>query len=197
MTEQERVRMAVRDAALEARQGRVLVNDLQRSENAYKANPKNEETALAYATDLRKGGLIEQAALVLKPFAIEKRQANADVLTEYAKIVLSTGNFAEAQLYAQEATLLNDSYAPAHHVLGIAMDAQGYHDDAERHLEKALTLLEPGDPLRPAVVNNLALVLAGQGDTDRAEALLSTVDQPLDPISAGTINANREFINAL
>jgi Flp pilus assembly protein TadD len=197
LTTEERVRMAVRDAAIEARQGRVVADELQVVEAKYKANPNNPSLALDYATTLRKAGLPEQAILILQPIALDDKLATPQNLTEFAKSALTMGDFAKAQIYAQDAVSKDNTYASAYHVLGTAMDAQGFHVDAENNFKKALTLLDVNDPLRASVINNLALSLTAQGDQTQAEALLSTINQPRDPLSAGKINANRDFINAL
>lgn len=197
LSTEERVRMAVRDASIEARQGRLMADELQDVEAKYKANPNNDALALRYATTLRKAGLPEQAALVLQPLALDDNKATTAVLTEFAKSALTMGDFAKAQIYAQDAIHKDGNNAHAYHVLGTAMDAQGFHNDAEGHFKTALGLLDVNDPLRPAVINNLALALTAQGEVTRAEGLLSTLDKPKDPLSAGKINANRDFINSL
>lgn len=196
LSTEERVQMAARNAAIEASKGRVVAGALKQSEAAYKKNPHNRNTALIYARDLRKAGMAEQAQMILRPFVIDPEKSNAAIMIEYAKIKLERGDFEGAQLYAQEAMVLDETDASVYHVLGIAVDAQGHHQAAENHFRRALTLMTEGDPLRHAVYNNLALALLGQGKTAEAESALalSNPDQSLSlQIKAG----NAAFVNAL
>jgi Flp pilus assembly protein TadD len=196
LTTQERIQSAMRDAAIETQKGRVVAGALKVSEAAYKAAPNNGELALNYAHDLRLAGLGEQAQMVLRPFAINPKKSNEDILVEYAKVKLQDGDFEGAQIYAQEAMMLNPKSAQAHHVLGIAVDAQGHHQASENHYRNSLNLLVDNDPLRAAIQNNLALSLAAQGKSVEAQSLLSTSKTDA-PLARGTIQANKAFLNAL
>lgn len=196
MTTQERVQAAMRDASVEAKKGRIVAGALRSSEVAYKKSPNSADLALNYARDLRRAQLIEQAQMVLRPFAINPKKATAEILIEYSKIKLQSGDFEGAQIYAQEAMVLNPKSAQAHHVLGIAVDAQGHHQSSENHYKNALKLLSMHDPLRASVQNNLALSLAAQGKSIEAESALSAA-RTSAPLEKGTIEANKRFINAL
>jgi Flp pilus assembly protein TadD len=196
LTTEERVQSAMRDAAVEAQKGRVVAGALRLSESAYKKSPNNGDLALNYARDLRLAGLTEQAQMILRPFAINPKKSNKGILVEYAKIKLQSGDFEGAQIYAQEAMVAEPNSGTAHHVLGIAVDAQGHHQASENHYRKALELLSPTDPLRASVKNNLALSLAAQGKSAEAENVLST-STGNNPIATGTIRANQSFLNAL
>ena len=196
LTTEQRVQSAIRDAAIETNKGKIAAGALKAAETAYKQDPKNPSLALAYATNLRKAGVPEQAQLVLRPFAITPKLSTPEILVEYAKIKLEAGDFEGAQIYAQEAMVLNPDYAPSYHVLGVANDAQGYHQAAENHFRKALTLLAETDPLRAAVQNNLALSLLAQGKSLEAESVLSETSSN-DALSEGTVRANQSFVNSL
>lgn len=196
LTVEERIQIAARNAAVESRRGKIIAGALRSSEKNYNANPKSDVAALAYATDLRKAGIPEQAQTVLRPFAIDAQKSSSDVLVEYSKIKLGLGDFEGAQLYAQEAMILNENYAPAYHVLGIAVDAQGHHQAAENHFKKALSMVSKDDPLHPAITNNLSLALAAQGKTSDAESTLSA-SKPQGPLHTGVKSGNKAFLNDL
>lgn len=196
LTTEERVQMAVRNAAVEARQGKIVSGALRDSEQAYKSAPNNGAVALRYAQDLRKAGLVEQAQMVLRPFAIDPEKSAADILVEYAKIKLESGDFEGAQIHAQEAMVLNENYAAVYHVLGIAVDAQGHHQAAENHFRKALAMLSKDDPLHAAATNNLALSLIAQGKTGEADSLLSSAGLAITP-EQDVVKANRALVNSL
>lgn len=193
---EERIQIAARNAAVEARQGRIVAGALTTSEQIYRKSPKSPDAAYDYAVNLRKAGMPEQAHMVLRPFAIDPRKSNVDILVEYAKEKLQLGDFEGAQIYAEEAMVLNDNYAPAHHVLGIAVDAQGHHQAAENHFKKALQLMNETDPLHAAVNNNLALSLMAQGKDAEAQIVLSQA-HPANPTDAEISEGNSQLLNAL
>jgi Flp pilus assembly protein TadD len=196
LTVEERIQIAARNAAVEASQGRVVAGALRDSEKRYRSNPKSGTNALTYATDLRKAGLVEQAQLVLRPFAIDPQKSSPDILVEYSKIKLKLGDFEGAQIYAQEAMILNNNYAPAYHVLGVAVDAQGHHQAAENHFKKALSMVSKDDPLHTAITNNLSLSLIAQGKNAEAESVLS-LSNPQDTLAREITGANQSLINDL
>ena len=59
--------------------------------------------------------------------------------------------------------------ARAYHYLGIALDAQGKHPEAEKAFRKGLDMWQ-GDPT--PIMNNLALNLSSQGYLDEASEIL-------------------------
>ncbi|PCI00051.1 MAG: hypothetical protein COB76_04350 [Alphaproteobacteria bacterium] len=196
LTTAERIQIAARNAAVEAQKGKHVAGALRVSEKAYRANPNNAASALNYATDLRKVGMPEQSQLILRSFAIDPKKSTSAILVEYSKTKLSLGDFEGAQIYAQEAMVLKEDYAPAYHVLGIAVDAQGHHQAAENHFKKAMGMLSKTDPLYAAVANNLSLSLLAQGKVTEAESMLS-LSNPQDPLSMGVKSGNASFIGAL
>ncbi len=137
-------------------------------EKIYKRNSADPVTATNYAAALRGAEYLNQAALVLQPFANDKK-APAAAKTEYAAVQLALGNNKEAEEYAQKAVVQDQSDFRAYHYLGIALDAQGMHKEAERAFRKALGMWQ-GDPI--PVMNNLALNLASQDFLDEAAAIL-------------------------
>lgn len=197
LTTEERVQNAVRSAALEASKGSGdLAQAVTAAETVYRHDPKDPEAAFIYASALRKAGLIEQAQLVLKPFAISPTDANEDVLVEYAKIKLQSGDLKGAELFSQEALVLNPDSADAHNILGVAVDAQGYHQAAENHFRTALKNVAGDVSLRAAISNNLALSLLAQKKYGEAESLLNGAKTP-ERFDQDIINANQNFVDQL
>ena len=196
LTTEERIQAAARNAAIEGQKGRIIAGALRTSETAYRANPKDAQAAIHYAHDLRTAGMIEQAALVLQPFANNPKQADSDILVEYAKIKLSFGDFEGAQIYGQEAVVKDAANPNGYHVLGIAVDAQGHHQASENHFKKAMGMVTPTDPLYSALANNLALSLLAQGKKAEAESML-LLSNPDAALSSEIKSGNAAIVNAL
>lgn len=137
-------------------------------EKIYKRNSEDPVAAINYAAALRDAEYLNQASMVLAPFANDKK-GPAAAKTEYAAIQLALGNNKPAEQYAQKAVLQDEGDYRAFHYLGIALDAQGMHKEAERAFRKALDMWE-GDPI--PVMNNLALNLAAQEQLDEATTIL-------------------------
>ena len=137
-------------------------------ERAYKKNPDDEIAAVDYAGALRDAGHLERAELILEPFATAKG-ASSLVTSEYAAVQLADGNYEAAEKYAQKAVVADEANFKAFHRLGIALDAQGMHPEAERAYRKGLELWQ-GDPT--TIMNNLALNLASQGYLDESVEIL-------------------------
>lgn len=137
-------------------------------EKIYKRNSEDPHAAVNYARALREADYISRAELVLAPFANDP-DSPAAAKTEYAAIHLAQGNNETAEKYAQKAVLQDNQDYQAYHYLGIALDTQGKHPEAERAFRKALDYWQ-GDPT--TVMNNLALNLAAQNYLDEATEIL-------------------------
>ena len=137
-------------------------------ERAYKKNPDSEQAAVDYAVALRENGKLALANTVLEPFAREN-DASSLVTSEYAAVQLADGDYEAAEKYAQKAVITDETNFKAFHRLGIALDAQGMHEEAERAYRKGLELWQ-GDPT--TIMNNLALNLASQGYLDESIEIL-------------------------
>lgn len=138
------------------------------AERLYNKDPENAESALKYAAALREEGYANRAAGILQPFAYNAKSLPG-VKTEFAAIQLAQGNNETAERYAQKAVLQNPEDAKAFHYLGIALDAQGKHPEAERAFRKALSLWQGN---ATPVMNNLALNLSTQGQLEEATQIL-------------------------
>ncbi len=134
-------------------------------EALYKRKSDDPQAALDYAQALRENGRLQRAAIVLDPFVQDGKSKNSGVIAEYGAIQAAMGNYKDAEQYARKAVLLNPKNGQAYHILGIALDAQGHHDQAEVAFRKALDNWQ-GDPT--PVLNNLGLNLAAQGFLDEA-----------------------------
>ncbi len=134
-------------------------------ERLYKRNSDDPKIALKYAKALREAGHLNRANMVITPFAGEEAEPDASAKTEYASIQAALGNYLSAEEYSRQAILLNTQSSQAYHILGISLDAQGHHKQAEVAFRKAIDLWE-GDP--GPILNNLGLNLAAQGFLDEA-----------------------------
>lgn len=159
---------ALRNAANAADASGAKAESLGYVEKMYMRNPSKPESALRYAIALREADAANKASVVLAPFADDpKGPENAK--TEFAAIQLALGNNEKAEKYAQKAVTQNPEDGRAFHFLGIALDAQGKHPEAERAFRKALDLWKD-DPT--PIMNNLALNLSAQGFLDEAAEIL-------------------------
>jgi Flp pilus assembly protein TadD len=152
---------------------------LSQYEDLHEARPRDPLAAVNYAQLLRRTGKAEKAKAVLDSYMTEKtarglRAAHASPLVrnEYAATLIALGDFARAE------TILNgvlsdpdaaDFTADTQDLLGVALDAQGKHKDAEVLFRTALKSWT-GDP--SPVLNNLGLCLANQGRRTEALATL-------------------------
>jgi tetratricopeptide (TPR) repeat protein len=132
-----------------------------------------QEIALNYAQLLRKTGKAPQALTVLSPFLVTKHglpktDVDAVILNEYAATNIELGNFETAEETLNNVLANEDAkefHADADNLLGITLDVEGKHKEAEDLLRKSLTLWK-GDAT--SVMNNLAVCLASQGKFDES-----------------------------
>lgn len=137
-------------------------------EGRYKRSPDNADIATQYAKALRHSDYLNRASIVLSPFA-RQNDAPAYVKNEFTAIQLALGNYTVAEDFAQQVIIADEGNFQAFKNLGIALDAQGMHEEAERAYRKGLDTWE-GDPT--SIMNNLALNLATQGHIDEAVEIL-------------------------
>lgn len=137
-------------------------------ERLHAANPDDELIGARFAKVLRESGDIKKAKALLDKIT---RDGKAPTLafTELAALNLETGNFDGAESAARKAIKADNDNYRAWHILGISLDAQQKHPQAQDAFEKALAMWK-GDPV--PVMNNLALNLAAQGETDKALEML-------------------------
>jgi len=165
MTKDDKINAAIERAAHSSGANQ----SLSYLEKNYKRNSDDAVAAASYARALRLADSVNQAALVLAPFANMGDDSPAVAKSEYAAILLAQGNHKSAENYAQKAILQDENNHRAYHYLAIALDAQGEHEKAERAMRKGLDIWQ-GDPT--PIMNNLALNLASQGFLDEAHDIL-------------------------
>jgi Flp pilus assembly protein TadD len=137
-------------------------------ERLYNKNPEDDLVASRYAKVLRESGDIKKAKTVLDKVTV-KKSAPTLAYTELAALDLETGNFEDAEASSRRAIKIDQGNYRAWHILGISLDAQQKHPEAQTAFEKALSIWK-GDAV--PVMNNLALNLAAQGYTDKALEML-------------------------
>lgn len=138
-------------------------------ERLYKQDSDNPQLAVRYARALRENGRMTRAAMVLNPLIENPKTKTVGVITEFAAVQASMGNYEVAEKHARSAVVQDQNSAEAYHVLGIALDAQGFNKQAEVAFRKALDNWS-GDP--SPVLNNLGLNLAAQGFLDESISTL-------------------------
>lgn len=182
------------DSAIHRAASSSLINDdlsLSAAEKAYKADPDNEQTALNYASALRRDEYLNRAAIVLTPF-VKDPESSTFAKTEYAAIMLAQGQYKDAEKYARKAIEQDENHAEAYHYLGIALDAQGMHQEGEKAFREGLDRWQ-GDPT--TIMNNLALNLAAQEYLDEAAEILMKA-QTISP-GRKEIERNLRIVTAL
>jgi len=137
-------------------------------EKQYKRDSNNPQIALAYAKALRQANYLNRAETILMPFAAA-HNVPTGINTEISSIALGSGNYNDAEKYAQASILQDPEDYNAYQNLGIALDAKEMHPEAERAFRKGLEHWQ-GDPT--SIMNNLALNLATQGFIDEAIEIL-------------------------
>lgn len=145
------------------------VDSLASIERLYKQNSTDPAIAVRYSRALRDNGRMTRAAMVLNPLIENPKTKTLGVVTEYAAVQAAMGNYEAAEKHARAAVMMDPNSAQSYHVLGIALDAQGFHKQAEVAFRKALDNWS-GDP--SPVLNNLGLNLAAQGFLDEAISTL-------------------------
>lgn len=175
---EKRLSTAAQNAIAEGKTGEAL----EHYKDLYDDRSTDPDVALNYAQLLRKSGNAEKALDVLKPLITygihdEMRDKVDPVLiNEYAAAQIETGHFDDAKTLLDrvlEDNTNTGARADAYNLLGIALDAEGHHSEAEPAYREALDGWK-GDPT--SVLNNLGLCLAAQGRFDES---LMTLRQAL------------------
>lgn len=161
----DKIGAALEQAAEQASGSGNTAESLALLERSYKRDSGNMGLATRYAHALRLAGRETRATLVLAPFVGEDGKGDAAAHAEYAASMAAMGTYDQAETHARQAVTAEPQNAQAYHILGIALDAQGHHKEAEEAFRKALEFWQ-GDP--GPVLNNLGLNLATQGFLDEA-----------------------------
>jgi Flp pilus assembly protein TadD len=137
-------------------------------------DPTEPDAGLKLAAALRQMGQYDKAAETAQSVAVNN-PTNAEAWLEVARGRVGAGKGFYAIEPARKAQALKPrDWRPAS-LLGIGLEQSERYVEAEAAYRQALTL----SPDNPAVLANLAMLKAGQGDGDQAEALLrKAVAQP-------------------
>ncbi len=141
--------------------------ELDRLGALYRANPKDVQTAIAYARILRVNGQRAQAVAVLEQSVIQHPK-NQLVLGEYGRALADVGNFQQAL------NALGQAHSPDRpdwrimSAQGAVLDQMGRHAEAQRYYKTALKIA----PDEPSILSNLGLSYALSKKLPQAEATL-------------------------
>lgn len=159
----------------------------------YYADPRNPDYILSYARALRRAGKIDDALLVIRTSAGEKR-AKEPLKTEAAMVLISAGKYDEAMEFAQGALGKNGKSPAAHQALALAMSGLNKNAEAEEQFRQALRLW-PENTDKTPVINNLAMSLAAQGKISEAKAVMSTATG--EALKSPIYQNNRAMLDSL
>jgi Flp pilus assembly protein TadD len=160
-----------RTAAADAVDENNITEALAQYEKLFEGRRYAGEDALKYAELLRRSGDADKALTVASK-AAKLKNAPPALMNEVAAAKIALGDFAGGEDAAGQ-TLANPDLTGLHaesaHLMGIAVDAQGRHKDAEIFFRQALDKWQD-DPA--PVMNNLGLNLANQAKFDEALTIL-------------------------
>jgi Flp pilus assembly protein TadD len=133
----------------------------------YRANPKDEDAALAYGQALRANGQRAQAAAVLEQANIA-HPGDRRLLAAWGRALADNGNFQQAFDVLSKAHTPDNPDWRILSVQGTTLDQLGRHEEARRYYEAALKIV-PGEP---SVLSNLGLSYMLTRDLAKAEDAL-------------------------
>jgi Flp pilus assembly protein TadD len=137
-------------------------------------DPTDQEAGIKMSAALRQLGQYDKAAETAQTVATNN-PSNVEAWLEVARAKVGGGKGFYAIEPARKAEALRPRDWRAPDLLGIGLEQSERYEEAEAAYRQALEL----SPDNPAVLANLAMMRAGQGDADQAEALLrKAVAQP-------------------
>ncbi|PZF78711.1 pilus assembly protein TadD [Aestuariivirga litoralis] len=136
----------------------------------WQSNPKDVNKGLAYANGLESVGQKDEALTVYQKL-YESAPGNAKVAGLYGRKLVSAGK-ADRAVPILEAAERGDTDWRIMSALGTAYDQQGLYQKAREQYAKALA----ADPQNLAVMNNLAMSYALEGNLKQAETELRAAD---------------------
>jgi Flp pilus assembly protein TadD len=144
----------------------------------YEKTPNDPQAAINYIRNLKALGAKPQALSVAQQ-AYSTNPQHKPLMSEYGRLALDLEQIALADKLLAQA---DDPVAPDWKVLsarGAVLAKQGKYRDAIPYFDRALALA----PNQPAVLNNLALAHAMNGQAEKAEPMLrqAAADQSADP----------------
>lgn len=140
----------------------------------YAKNPRNPDTAVNYARNLKAMGHKDQAVAVLQQASIYGSE-HKGLASEYGRLALEADQVGLAEKLLSRA---EDPMKPDWKLVsaqGATLAKQGRHKDAIGYFERALVL----SPNNASVMNNLAMAHAMNGEAPKAEDILRrAAEQP-------------------
>jgi len=151
--------------AADSRNGQMeQTTDLARK---WEANPRDADTALAYAESLQRLGGGDRAVSVLQQAATHNPK-DARVLEAYGRALAAAGKAAEASQVIYQAIALGNADWRLYSLQGSLLDRMREHARAQEYYEAALKTA----PTQPSLQNNLAMSYALGGNPEKAETVL-------------------------
>jgi len=184
---------AIASAAADAESGGNTADALAFQQKLYYADPRNPEYILSYARALRRAGKIEDALLVIRTPASEKR-AKEPLKTEAAMVLIAAGRYDQAMEFAQGALSKGSKSSAAHQALALSMSGLGKNAEAEEQFREALKYW-PENLDKTPVINNLAMALAAQGKISEARAIMSQATG--EALKSEVYQNNRAMLDSL
>lgn len=133
----------------------------------WQKDPKNLRLGLAYAGQLKKLGQTSQQLQVLATL-YQYYPSDATLLSIYGRELMQAGRPNEAQPILAKAVDAGGNDWKIYSAMGSALDQQGKYGEARDYYHRALAIA-PGNP---AVMNNLGMSYALEGDLQQAEKTL-------------------------
>lgn len=137
----------------------------------WQANPSDVNKGLAYANGLEKLGQNDEALNVYRKLT-EANPSNAKLAGIYGRKLAAAGNTDQAVPILENAEQRGDKDWRVMSALGSAYDQQGLYQKAREQYAMALK----ADPQNLAVMNNLAMSYALEGNLKQAEQELRAAD---------------------
>jgi Flp pilus assembly protein TadD len=141
--------------------------DLEALATRHRANPRDADTALAYAKALRTLKQNTQAVAVLEQASLAS-PFNKQLLGAYGRSLADVGQYKKALDVFERAHTPEDPDWRILSAQGTVLDQLGRHADAQRYYSSALKIV----PDEPTVLSNLGLSYALAKDLPRAEETL-------------------------
>jgi len=141
--------------------------DLDALADKHRANPRDPDTALAYAKALRATKQYTQATAVLEQASLAS-PFNKVLLGAYGRSLADVGQYKKALDVFERAHTPEDPDWRILSAQGTVLDQLGRHTDAQRYYSSALKIV----PDEPSVLSNLGLSYALAKNLPRAEETL-------------------------
>lgn len=180
-------------AADDAAQSGMTRESLVLNERLYHDDPHNPEYILSYARSLRRAGQLEDALLVVRTPARQKK-ATEPMMTECAMVLVALGQYDEARDFARMAVDKNPKSPDALQALALSYSGLGDHAQAQIHFQEALALWPEGRDKTP-VINNLAMAQAAQGKVLEARSTMALATG--EALRSQVYQNNRSFLSSL